>query len=221
MINYIKGQVPGDEYFWDLFDNGDWEAELLQLLAYKLKPDSVYVDIGSWIGPTVLTAAQYSDHVYAVEPDEVAYPALLKNIEANPLLAPKISTDKLAIMNYNGWADLGVQGEEGNSMSSVLSHETTKRVRCIILSNYLRYKQIDKVDMIKIDTEGAELYILPQLAAIWKDIGEPTIHLSIHKAFFKKERDIDIVTDFLDCFNVGDKVKRSIQTEDFNTIILP
>lgn len=41
--------------------------------------ENTYIDIGAWIGPTVLYGACVSKHVYAIEPDPAAVSQLKKN----------------------------------------------------------------------------------------------------------------------------------------------
>jgi hypothetical protein len=71
---------------WDTVVNERWEMAMLQLLPALIKQrgtaGTVYVDIGAWIGPTVLLAAQFADRVVAVEAD----PRALSELRANVLL---------------------------------------------------------------------------------------------------------------------------------------
>ena len=49
-----------------------WEPETLAMIRYclRVKPNSVYVDFGAWVGPTAIFASSYARKVYALEPGE-------------------------------------------------------------------------------------------------------------------------------------------------------
>ena len=58
--------------FWqDHFATGRWEPFTLQTIDAFVGPSSTYVDIGSWVGPTVLWAARNAGQVVAVDRVEV------------------------------------------------------------------------------------------------------------------------------------------------------
>ncbi len=81
----IRGQYDGrladeafrlDPYhskFWRRATSGQWEPETLAVLRDHLDRDHDYLDIGAWIGPTVLYGARKARHVWCFEPDPVAF----------------------------------------------------------------------------------------------------------------------------------------------------
>lgn len=70
--------------FWDQqYASGVWEPAVLDKIGEQLADGGDYVDLGAWVGPTVLWAAQFADHVVAVEPDPVAAGLLLGNVGMN------------------------------------------------------------------------------------------------------------------------------------------
>lgn len=104
--------------FWKLVDDNQWEQNTFIEFKNYIKPNSVYIDIGAWIGPTVLFASKLTNNkCYALEPDNDAFSYLKGNIEINN---SDIEIDKLAIMDYEGEVNLGVLDYgRGDSMSSV------------------------------------------------------------------------------------------------------
>lgn len=57
-----------------------WEQNTFHILDYYQKQNGTYIDIGSWIGPTVMYASQLFDRVIAIEPDKLAYKRLVENL---------------------------------------------------------------------------------------------------------------------------------------------
>lgn len=226
-FNVEPGQVKGDGYFWDLVNSGGWEEELFKSLVKYLSPDSVYIDIGSWIGPTVLFANKLTTRVYAIEPDSLALEALKTNISLNP--GSTIHVSNVAISSYSGEANLGTLGVKGDSTSSILpnchlaipSTVTTDRVSCLTLYDYLNYINVGRVNFLKIDIEGGEILILENLTSLYKTIGSPIIHLSIHQKFFPNKKDgINKVLRFIRDFDVPEDIKDKILKEDFTDVLL-
>ena len=76
--------TPRYKTFWDKYEQGAWEPTTLDVLSRFLKHGSFYIDVGGWIGPTVLYAAALGAEVVAFEPDDVAHAELAKNLELNP-----------------------------------------------------------------------------------------------------------------------------------------
>jgi FkbM family methyltransferase len=78
------------------------------------RPTAAYIDFGAWIGPTALYAAHFLHHVYALEPDPMAFSALTANVQRNLHLAQHIETFFECINIEEG--PLTLRGR-GNSMS--------------------------------------------------------------------------------------------------------
>ena len=112
--------------FWKHVQNGKWEPETFTVLNKYLNRKHSYIDIGAWIGPTVLYGCQLAKHCYAFEPDPVAFQELRSNVRLNKALIPRITLCNLALSNssrrirlYQGTLP-GHNSEWGNSMSSLL-----------------------------------------------------------------------------------------------------
>src|SRR5262245_62069367 len=76
VFNVVAGQRQG---YWDRVAAGDWEPQTLRAIRRFLVPGTDCIDIGAWIGPTVLYEACIAGRVHAFEPDPVAYAELAAN----------------------------------------------------------------------------------------------------------------------------------------------
>ena len=72
---------------WTEVSNGTWEPATFLVFDKFIDERHSYVDIGSWIGPTLLYGARNARAAYGVEPDLIAYSQLRRNVELNPALA--------------------------------------------------------------------------------------------------------------------------------------
>src|SRR5262245_28505170 len=73
-INYAGHTVtlpdlPEYAKFYEKLAGGKWESHTFETLSRSLDADTVYIDIGAWIGVTPMWSAQLAKSVVAVEPD--------------------------------------------------------------------------------------------------------------------------------------------------------
>lgn len=166
------------------------------------EPDPVIVDCGSNIGLTVL----YFKHRYpgarvlAFEPQPRVYATLRHNVEANGLTdvtlfnAALTGTDKTSLTLYHAPATLGdmrattVAGVAGTRAAPLEAVE----VRAVRLSTVLP----ERVDLLKIDVEGAEVEVLRELGGALGRVRQ--LFLEVHCDSGSKERTLSQVFDLLE-----------------------
>ncbi len=181
--------APGNDKFWRKVAAGQWERKTFRFLDRCLRADSVYLDVGAWIGPTVLFAATRCKTVYCVEPDPVAYQRLLANLQLNRIDnvlpfhgALAIANGSVQIANAEGFGNSETRVTAGSSDEGEGGHAT---VLAITLSDLLRWWGIERIDVLKMDIEGAEFALIPSLIDLLStgNTGKPHIHLSLHAPF--------------------------------------
>lgn len=102
--------------------------------------------------------------VHAFEPSQYSFDALRRNVSQNP----NVTFNRLAIGKVAGNADLycDEKGSLGASLTKrdlthrKVDHGLVERVRVETLDNYCLSKNIDRIDLLKIDVEGHELDVL-------------------------------------------------------------
>lgn len=110
--------------FWRWVNAGRWEADTLFIYSHVLTPDTVLIDFGAWIGPTVLYGAKFAGEVWGLEIDPVAYSEAVRNILANQynmeLPLDRIHMRRLCISDRTETREFGALQSAGDSMSSLL-----------------------------------------------------------------------------------------------------
>jgi FkbM family methyltransferase len=168
--------------FWDLFEQG-WETSTFETFDKYLTPETTYVDLGAWIGPTVLYAAQICKQCYAFEPDPLAYRQLKANVEVNGF--KNVTTVNAAILDYDGMAVFG-NDDLCNSMTRVGHPNKLFDVACVTLETFAnRYATLTKPLFIKVDVEGAEELVFRSMD-FFKTY-KPTVFVSLHLPWFQNE----------------------------------
>jgi len=188
--------------FWQKLQKGLWERETFEVLDKFLNPNHLYVDVGSWIGPTVLYGAQTAKRSYALEPDPVAFAQLRANVNLNPKLASKIELHNYAIAEKNGQIRLGNRNQLGDSMTGVLFANAPNSflTDAITLEEFFERNDIKDCNLIKIDIEGGEVSVIPQSKDFFRRTKIP-LYLSLHPLWFEdKEKNIEAVIDGLSSY---------------------
>ena len=174
-------RCDGENYwFWSKMNRGEWEPTTLAILEKELGPDSVYCDIGSWIGPTVLPAASICNQVYCFEPDRTAYMHLLQNIGRNGI--DNVLPFNLALAGADKKARLASpRGKSGDSMTSLLvpDGKNSQEVLCLSWQTWYDSMTAPHIDFIKMDVEGGEYGLLPAMKDYLRD-EMPCLYLSLH-----------------------------------------
>lgn len=171
---------PDHISFWEKVNRGTWETETFATLARLLKPDTVYCDIGAWIGPTVLYAANRCAKVYCLEPDRVAYMYLLQNLKLNKL--ENVLPFNLALSADDGLVRMASpRGKRGDSMTSLLRPDGAggMEVLCLSWPAWLELVGMPVIGVIKMDIEGGEFSLLPAMAD-YLATHSPALCLSLH-----------------------------------------
>ncbi|KIC42274.1 FkbM family methyltransferase [Ruegeria sp. ANG-R] len=184
---YYAGNLNGEPFrldpyhskFWRKASVGDWEPETFAMLDKFLSPESDYLDIGAWIGPTVLYGARKARHVWCFEPDPTAYRHLAWNLDLNEV--QNVSAFGVALSDKFGVARMAsVRGEPGDSTSSLL-HDGAHGSDALTIAwdQFEAANDLSRVSLVKMDIEGAEFFVAPTLAA-WLKKQRPSLYLSLH-----------------------------------------
>ncbi len=169
--------------FWDSLNTGGWEQETFRLFDHCIKPETVVLDIGPWIGPTLLYAAGKARLTLGFEPDPVAFRILSSNITLNPKLNP-IRIFPVAVAAQRGQSRMGSRASAGDSMSSLLFAGSTESwpVELHRIEEFESEWKAGAPVFMKIDIEGGEYELLPHLRSFIRR-HRPTLCLSLHPQF--------------------------------------
>lgn len=160
--------------YWNLYHSGRWEPGTKEFLRQILRPGDLFVDIGAWIGPTVLWALEFGASVIAIEPDPVAFRELYRT------MPPEVEIWPVAVSTHSGTTTLSVNpkegGDWGDSMSRIGPPGSGRVVPCNTLPEILGCR-IPK--LVKIDVEGYEMELCPSLMPWLAEIGS-VVQVSCH-----------------------------------------
>jgi FkbM family methyltransferase len=203
----IKMQLdPYDLVSRKILETGVWEPESIQAVAEHLSPSATFIDVGAHIGYYSLRAATMvgsNGHVISIEPNPQTVPKLRGNIEASN--AGMASVWPVACAASESTLQL-YAAPESNTGESSLSKENASQegaapiaysVQARPLDAIVREAKLDRVDVIKIDVEGAEFEVLKGAARTLDDFRPVLIVELVENQLKAMGSSIDEVTRFL------------------------
>ena len=149
---------------------GNFQSHVASRRYVALKDDAIVLDIGANVGSTVLRFAQLAPHghVYAFEPTDYAFQKLLINLSLNPWLANRITPVQLFLSDetradhhleaYSSWKVDGRSSNIHPLHGGML--KPAESVQAVTLNDYCLEHEIQRIDLIKIDTDGHEFQVL-------------------------------------------------------------
>jgi len=164
-VKYEVDLAEGIELSLFLF--GKFQSHITNNSFLKIKEDFTIIDIGANVGLMTMQFAHLvpKGAVYSFEPTFYALERLKRNLELNPELAKRVtvinsfvserSDANPDIVAYSSWK---VNGERGDSDHPVHlgTPKNSEGVPSISLNDFVEKQGIQKIDFIKIDTDGHE-----------------------------------------------------------------
>lgn len=144
----------------------DWHIvkEIWGWGSYGKSPSGIVVDIGANIGAYTVMAAKNADKVFAFEPDAGNREFLQENLKRNECHNARVFG--MAVTGERG-RQLLYSGGRHRAASSLYWKMTAgagTEVETVTLADVFELCEIDRIDVLKIDAEGAE-YDIPMKAS--------------------------------------------------------
>lgn len=193
---YVELDHSSRDHFWSHY-YPQWENETFDVFDRYVKPNSIVIDIGAWIGPTVLYNSSLGADVIAVEADKGSLFCLKNNIHLNQfnvtVIEKAIYKDNMGVyFGENLFRDDGMNA----STSQIVSESSNKqkyKTETITFSEIVNkyvssnVSEEDKpISLIKVDIEGGEEHILREVLEYSFKNRIPA-YISFHLSWWSKE----------------------------------
>ena len=147
---------------YNIYCLGLYEVPLARFFIRSLRTDSVVLDIGAYIGQYTLLAAKYAPtgRVIALEPHPESYQRLLANIALNRL--GNVQALNLAAGQRPEQASLLLSDQPFSSglLPTGRSDDGVADVEVVPVDQIVREAALPRVDVMKVDVEGAERQVV-------------------------------------------------------------
>ncbi len=198
LIPWLEGLrvflYPGNETSRALFVTGLYEPNEFCLLDRILRPGMTFIDVGANMGLYALFAArkvQQQGLVLALEPSSREFQRLKRNVEAN--LLANVRLLQLGVFNCRSEAELLIAADpqSGHNTLGAFAYDTpleaTERVSLDRLHDIIEREGLTRVDVVKMDIEGAELCALEGAAEVLARF-HPVVLLELSDRSLRRQR---------------------------------
>lgn len=179
-------------WLWDHMKDNTFEPETFDLFKRVITADTLYIDIGSWVGPTVLYGGHLAKRAIGVEPIAVSMAAMIRNLELNGDIMDKVELFNVALAPEPTILRLYNQSF-GDGMASILPNRGSLSMTFMAMGidDFLDRVLGDEPHVfIKVDVEGAEFALVPKMcASLRRRNVKADLYVSLHGSFTKDARD--------------------------------
>lgn len=200
-------------WFWEQFCSG-WEPETFEVIRRLVRTDRAFLDVGCWIGPTTLIAAACgASRIVAVEANPRTAEHLEATLKLNPALRERVETVNCCIHRDDRIVQFGNAdgGDATSSASSLRGHGFA--VRATRLTKLMQEHVVTDPSLVKIDVEGAEVFIAADLVELSKR-REIAVYLSLHPPFWPEMGAPDELFAAISRFRVHDPFGNPIHVDE-------
>lgn len=141
----------------------DQFSEILEQEHYqkgRIKKDMTIIDCGANVGLASIYFKDWAKVIYALEPNSQNFSALVMNTKQFENIKP-FHTGLAAITSIEN-----LRGNDGNLIGESLfgNGEITEQVKMYSLEDFMNENEINHVDLLKMDAEGAEYVVFPSMS---------------------------------------------------------
>ncbi len=152
--DFTKDTVLHDTALW-----GAFEDEERRVLRDRTPRGGVFIDVGANFGYFALMASKWvgpEGRVFAFEPVSKTAKQLIRNISLNK--AQNIEVLQAACTAEEAEMTMCIGDDSGKAY--LKSDGPGERVRTIRLDGFVDQKELDRVDLLKVDAEGADFEVI-------------------------------------------------------------
>jgi len=173
-----------------IYFHGLYEPIETYFFFHLLSPGATVIDAGANIGQYTLLAATRvgpTGSVHSFEPVPATFAVLSKHVRSNGLT--NVTLNRLALWNAAGTVRLGLENQEqlntGSYSIGVGDAAEAITAPAVCLDEYAATHGLQRIDMIKMDIEGAELFALQGMRTVLHR-DRPYLLMELNKQAAKK-----------------------------------
>jgi FkbM family methyltransferase len=171
-----------------VYYNGLSNPTLAKEISESLAPGATFIDVGAHVGEYTLLAGRIvgsTGRVYALEPNIELTETVLRNVRLNDLEG--VTVEPVAASGQSG--TLGFGYDERSLGGWIVSEQAARyEVRAVTLDSFAAQHELDAVDLLKLDTAGAEAEAITGAARLLSERRVRKIAAKLYDAATVRER---------------------------------
>lgn len=180
--------------WWVFFFNEYEGSNITNLIKRIVRPGAIVLDVGDNIGVYTLVMSRCvgdAGRVYAFEPQPQEFSKLRENVSLNRLvnvrlMACALSDQSGAATLYSHGADVANRAASSLRLDRVSSNPISQTVELSTIDEIVRAEKVDRLDFLKIDTEGHDFRVLRGAQASISRF-RPHVVFEYHEPFWQQE----------------------------------
>ena len=171
----VSGAVDAE---WEFLLGRGKEDATTKFIKSFLRPGMTFVDVGANIGYFTLLAASLGARVIAYEPTPAVFERLRQNVALNAF--DNVALVNAAVVDQPGLLALyeSPDDPEANNLFGDGNHSV--KVPAVSLDDDLATRGVEKVDLLKIDAEGAEPLVLAGAVKLLGEVPSPAVVIEVN-----------------------------------------
>lgn len=197
----------GNDLSLCLYVAGTYEPNEFMFLSKVLRPGMTFIDVGANDGLYTLFASRQvgpTGRVLALEPSSREFARLERNLLLNNIT--NVSGLQIAASDREGFGTLRIAGFGHEGLNTLggfaysVEQDGTEEIQLVALDNIVERYKLERIDVMKMDTEGGELKVLQGACSILT-VHKPLILLEIlDAALWYQDASREAVLSFLQSF---------------------
>jgi FkbM family methyltransferase len=195
---YVVGGDENDDYYRNIPDGDDLTDPVLQAIAPLVARDAVCIDAGANIGLYTLAMSSLAPQgrVLAFEPSPATAGHLQENVRRNGAtnvdVCPVALADRTGTVQFHDISFFSAgsfAADDASILTSDSYGSTVRETPVTTLDAVVAERGLERVDLVKIDVEGAELSVLAGAAATLA-AHRPTVVLEFNSFAFAMHQSV-------------------------------
>jgi FkbM family methyltransferase len=158
-----------DDYYRSIFDGCDATDTVMTAILPHVAHDAVCIDVGANIGlySLGLSTLAPEGRIFAFEPSPAAFSHLQANLAANRVvnveafpLAVTDSTGTVVFHDFSFYSAGSFAADERSLLTAEFFGSEVLEAATTTLDDFVFGRDLERIDLVKIDVEGAELAVL-------------------------------------------------------------
>lgn len=167
----------------EIWRSGWYEPRTVKVISDLLQPGMTFFDVGANMGQYTLLAAGQNCKVHSFEPAPAMYEFLNENVQP---VKDRVRINKIALSNTEEPVTLFMAKPHNVGATSFTDQYCasgeTFEVPCTTIDNYVEKNGIARVDVMKMDVEGAESAVLKGATKLLSGPHPPAIVLEYEES---------------------------------------